>query len=194
MMSLLIFTSIEDIMKILSKIKKEIIMKKLFVFLIFLSLSTISYGASNNYQAEKKTSWAIQAAIVSGGNVPLSIVLYAPKYEFGIFGAGKIINNDNKTRLFMPGVFGGARYFITQSTIFVFGLDVLGKFGKDDGEKIKTYYGIGPYVSLEQILTHHIMLSVWYNPYLYEYEKKDSETTKKHNFGSGGVGLDYLFN
>lgn len=169
-------------------------MKKLFVFCVLISFSTIvSANATVNYKAKETTRVAIQSAITTNGNATIGLVLFAPKYELGVFGGGKIIDNNNKTELFTPGIFGGGRYFITNSTIFAFGLDLRGKFGKDNGQNIKQYYGIGPYVSLEQMLTDHVMLSIWYDPYFYEYEKTSKETTNTHNFGSGGLGLEYLF-
>jgi hypothetical protein len=169
-------------------------MKKVLIFCVLIIFSTIvTANTTGNDKAKEATRIAIQTALTTGGNATIGLVLFAPKYEIGVFGGGKIINNNSKTELFTPGAFAGGRYFITNSTIFAFGLDLLGKFGKDNGENIQQYYGIGPYVSLEQMLTYHVMLSIWYDPYFYEYEKTNKVTTTTHNFGSGGIGVEYLF-
>jgi len=160
-----------------------------------LGASALAYACDNpnNITPQDRTRFAVESAIVTGGTVSLGGDVYTKGFEAGLSGGGKISNGDSQTRLFTPSAFVGLRKFLTNSTVFAYGLDASTTFGKDSGKKINYSYSAAPYVSIEQFLTDDVMLGVWYNPYQYTIEKKAGEITRTHDFGSGGVALKYLF-
>ena len=94
----------------------------------------------------------------------------------------------------MPVLYGGWRKSLGERTYFSCGLDLVGKYGRDAGKAISADYQVGPYISLEQLLTRHVMLEIWVDPYAYEYANKGgAETSTNRFFGSGGLGISYLF-
>lgn len=168
---------------------------KISIVCALLGTSILTYASDNqsNLIYQDSTRYAIETSITTGGNVSVGGDVYTKNFEAGIFGGGKISNGDSQTRLFTPGGFVGLRKFLCNTTVFAYGLDASTTFGKDSGKVIHYSYTVGPYVSLEQIFTDHIMLAVWYNPYLYTLEKKAEVITRTHNFGAGGIGIKYLF-
>jgi hypothetical protein len=93
-----------------------------------------------------------------------------------------------------PVIFGGFRKALYEKTYFAYGLDLIGTFGQDHGKSIKADYGIGPYISLEQMLTHNIMLAGWIQPYQHSYQKIGGTSVSTNSFFStGGMGINYLF-
>ena len=138
--------------------------------------------------------YAVQAAIVTGGNFGVGLVHYTSSTEIGATVSGKFNNASNRTALFTPAIFAGFRKPLGERTTFAYGLDLASKFGQDEGQHIDENIQIGPYISLEQALTNNLLLVGWIEPYTFEYEKKaGSSTTTQRLFGAGGLGLSYLF-
>lgn len=74
------------------------------------------------------------------------------------------------------------------------GATFLQNFGKEHGLSIDREYEIGPYISLEQMLTYHILIGGWILPYQYDYEKVGGFARKEHEiFSAGGITLNYFF-
>lgn len=138
--------------------------------------------------------FAIQSAIVTGGNFGIGIANYSNIAEYGLTVSGTWNNASHDTRLFIPAIFGGFRHLLGEYTFFAYGLDLASKFGRENGMAVNADVFAAPYISLEQALTSHLLLVGWVNPYSFEYEKRGgvSVTTQKF-FGSGGLGLSYLF-
>lgn len=137
---------------------------------------------------------AVQGAISTGGNLSIGLVDYTEKTEIGVTISGSVNNARRETRTVTPVIFGGLRNNIWNNTYFAYGLNVVGTFGREHGQRIQSDYQGGPYISLEQMLTCHLMLSGWILPYQYGYVKTGgSSTTTNSFFNSGGIGLNYLF-
>lgn len=137
---------------------------------------------------------AIQGVIVTNGNIGAGVAYYSDKAEVGFTVSGTINNRSQETKLITPALFGGLRMALSDKTYFAYGLDLATKIGKDSGKTIQSDWFVGPYVSLEQMLTQHVLLSGWVNPYSFEYEKTSGSSTSTHNiFGSGGLAISYLF-
>lgn len=137
---------------------------------------------------------AVQAAIATGGSLGIGLTHYSDYSEFGFTLSGKYNNASNQTKTITPVFFAGLRKLLGENTYFAYGLDFLTQFGKDNGQTINSDYAIGPYISLEQALTTHLLLVGWIDPYVYEYEKKGGVSTSTNRFfSSGGIGLSYLF-
>ncbi|MFN3233890.1 MAG: hypothetical protein ACE365_00550 [Gammaproteobacteria bacterium] len=166
--------------------------KTVFAISVIAASTTCIAGAYNGQMAEQR-HWAGQGAVTTDG-ASLGLVYYGDVWEMGVTGAGKYDNDSDETRLFTPAIFAGRRINLAENTEFAYGLGFSSKFGKDDGEDIDSAYGAGPYISLEQHLTPNLILSAWVEPYYYEYEKKDGDSTTTHSFFStGGIALSYLF-
>lgn len=136
----------------------------------------------------------IQGALATGGNLGIGIIDYTPVTEWGVTFSGSFNNASYENRTFTPVIFGGLRKQIAEHTYFAYGIDALGTFGKKDGLTIDSDYAIGPYISLEQMLTGHLMLSGWIEPYQYQYQKLGGYSVSTHNiFAAGGVALNYFF-
>jgi len=137
---------------------------------------------------------AVESSITGGGNIGMGLVRYTEQTEIGFSVSGTADTASAQTKLFVPVLFGGWRKALGEKTYFSCGLDLVGRYGRDAGQAISSDYGAGPYVSLGQVLTRHIMLVGWIDPYTYEYEKKGGIATSKNGFfDNGGLGLSYLF-
>lgn len=137
---------------------------------------------------------ALQGAMATGGVMSLGVVQYTPSTEIGLTASGSINNAPDESKSFTPVVFGGLREALGEQTFYAYGLQLGDTFGQSNGETIKTDIFVGPYVSLEQMLTPHIMLSGWIMPYQYEYLKIDHVAVSTHDFFSaGGIAINYLF-
>lgn len=138
---------------------------------------------------------AIQGAIATGGTLSIGIVNYSETTELGFTISGTYNNASQPTRTVTPVIFGGFRKSIRELTYFAYGLNLVGTFGRNNGDTIKADYQVGPYISLEQMLTTHLMLSGWILPYQYSYQKTagNSSTSTNSFFNSGGIALNYLF-
>lgn len=139
---------------------------------------------------------AIQGAIVNGGAVSIGLAKYAPCYELGITG-GAVFASGNSIS-FTPTIFGGFRRNWGENTFFAYGLDVSTTIGRYYGESFGRNVFIAPYISLEQMVSSHIMVSGFINPYAFQYRRYDTdvgyiERTTNHIFSTGGLALSYLF-
>lgn len=164
-------------------------------FLSVLSLNLFANQIDECCSEYCSGRFAIQAAIATGGNVGIGLVHYTENTEFGVTAAGQINNARFSTKVVTPVIFGGLRHSLCDGTYLAYGLNFANTFGKLNGERIKYALSGGPYISLEQMLTHHVMLVVWINPYQYGYQKigRHSSVTTQSFFSAGGIGLNYLF-
>ena len=137
---------------------------------------------------------AIQGAIATGGYLSIGIARYAPKTEMGISISGSVNNATNETQTFTPIVFAGLVKELGERTYFTYGVNFSDTIGHLYGLPINAYYQVGPYISLEQMLTTHLMLSGWINPYQYGYQKLGGVAISTNGiFSAGGIALNYLF-
>lgn len=139
--------------------------------------------------------FAVQTAMATGGNLSIGIAHYTEQTELGVSISGQINNARRSTKTVTPVLFGGLRTSLCEGTYFACGLDVSNTFGTCKNRKIKLELDIGPYLSLEQMLTSRLMLVLWINPYMYEYQKLDHKQslTTQSFFNTGGIGLNYFF-
>ncbi|GEM_PF-1814162 len=136
----------------------------------------------------------IQSAISTGGNFGIGLEHFTENTEIGFSLSGKINNASNQTKTITPVIFGGFRKSLGEKTYFAYGLNWVNTLGRDNGIEINSSYNVAPYISLEQMLTMHVMLVGWIEPYNYGYVKKGGASTSTHTFfGSGGLGINYLF-
>lgn len=158
------------------------------------SLSCVAGTMSSPIVKSDSNRIAIQAAIATGGNLGIGIVDYAETTELGLTISGTVNNASNQTKTISPVIFGGLRKALGEQTYFAYGIDLVSTFGRDHGSHINSDYAVGPYISLEQMLTSHIMLSGWIEPYQYHYVKIAGTSTSTNNFfSSGGIAINYLF-
>jgi len=137
---------------------------------------------------------AVQGLITTGGNVGFGLVDYTNWSEIGATIAVEINNAHKQTKLFTPAVFAGLRKPIGEQTYFAYGIDLASTLGQDTGKNIDSDIQVGPYISLEQALTSHLLLIGFIEPYSYEYQKKAGVCTSTHRvFSSGGLAMSYLF-
>lgn len=137
---------------------------------------------------------AVQAAMATGGSLGIGLVDFTPKTEWGVTLSGKFNNADNQTSIVTPVLFGGMRQALGDNTYFAFGIDAAANYGRIDGVGINSDYFVGPYISLEQMLTCHVMLAGWIQPYQYNYAKIGGISTSTNSiFATGGVAINYLF-
>jgi hypothetical protein len=160
-------------------------------------LSLTCHAGSNNDSMTNLFSSnriAIQGAIATGGSLGIGLVNYTEKTELGLTVSGKINNSSMQTKTITPVIFAGLRKSLSQLTYFAYGIDLGSTFGRDHGVNIESSYQIGPYISIEQMLTYHVMLAGWIQPYAYQYEKKGGTSTSTNNFfNTGGIAINYLF-
>ena len=167
----------------------------LFFLSITLFLSAISLSLNaNEYDDCCEGRFAVQAAMATGGNLGIGIGHYSEQTEFGVTISGQINNARHSTKTVTPVIFGGLRNSLCEGTYLAYGLNFSNTFGTDRGRHIKYDIEAGPYFSLEQMLTSRLMLVLWINPYLYEYQKIGHQSvTTQSFFHAGGIGLNYFF-
>lgn len=137
---------------------------------------------------------AIQGAMATGGNLSIGVVDYTERTELGLTLSGNYNNASHSTKTITPVIFGGLRQNIWNRTYFAYGLDLVGTFGRNNGQRINSDYAIGPYISIEQMLTCHVMLAGWIQPYQYQYQRIGGvSTTTNSFFSTGGIAINYLF-
>jgi len=138
---------------------------------------------------------AIQGALITGGIFSLGLEQFTDKTEIGASVSGSINNQSSPTKTVTPVIFGGLRQALCdRTTYFAYGVDLAGTFGEDHGQHIKADYAVGPYISLEQMLTDHVMLAAWIQPYQFEYKKVGASSVSTQSFFStGGIAINYLF-
>ncbi len=168
------------------------------LLLLFVVLSAMSVVNANNLFNKDSAHIAVQSALATEGGgraaLGIGIVRYAPKTELGITASGSINNAQNQTKTVAPVVFGGLRNELGKRTYFAYGVNFINIFGRLNGLEINRFYEVGPYVSLEQMLTNQIMVSGWIQPYQYDYEKVGGILVSCHEiFTAGGIALNYLF-
>lgn len=166
---------------------------KIALATLFIALCSNAY-ATDALTNSSASRWAIQSVMVSGGNFGIGIANYSDTTEFGATISATFNNANNQTSIFTPAVFGGWRKSLRENTFFAFGFDLVSNIGKEAGENIDTDIMAGPYISLEQQLTSHLLLLGWIVPYQYEYKKINCEAISTNSFfNSGGIGFSYLF-
>jgi hypothetical protein len=172
----------------------ELYLMKLRLIVTAGFLSLCSLNAFANETDNNSNRIAIQAALATGGTLGIGLVDYTEKTELGLSLSGNINNSSNETKTITPVVFGGLRKALGEQTYFAYGLNLVGTYGRNNGQHINSDYQIGPYISLEQMLTTHMMLSGWIEPYQYQYQKIGGVSTSTHDFfNAGGLAINYLF-
>ena len=157
-------------------------------------LAMMSVASADAMLNMDSTRVAIQGALVTEGDLSIGAVLYAPTVEIGITVSASLNNARYETKTFTPVIFAGLRKSILEHTYFTYGVDFADTIGRQNGLTINSEYQIGPYISLEQMLTSHLMLSGWINPYQYGYQKIGGVSTSTNGiFSAGGIALNYLF-
>lgn len=171
---------------------------------IILAIATsVALTHSCVYAADIKNTdntvgrWGIQGVVTAAGgsgNTGVDFIRYEHAYEIGAGISNTFNNSSAKSNDFNISTFVGLRHYITNNTVFAYGLNLSTDFGKSNGQNIKSSFGAGPYVSIEQYLTSHVVVSAWINPYYYNYLKTTNTSTSTNRFlNSGGIGIAYLF-
>ena len=161
-------------------------------YLLFLSALTI--GSVSHAGAEQTSHFALQGTIATDGAIGAGIARYTEHSEIGLTLSGITNNAEDHTKLFIPVLFGGWRKPIGDQTYFALGINLVNEIGTESGEHIHNDFIVGPYVSIEQALTKHVLLISWVDPYSYEYAKKGDDSISTSRFlASGGIGISYLF-
>jgi hypothetical protein len=172
---------------------KDFPMRCRFILTIGL-LGLSSFAFAGDAVIDNYSRFGIQGAMATGGNLGIGIVNFTPTTELGLTVSGSVNNAPDRTQTITPVLFGGFRKALGERTYFAYGIDLAGTYGRIYGEKIDSDYGVGPYISLEQMLTAHLMLTGWIQPYQYHYQKRGVQSVSTNNFFStGGVGLNYFF-
>ena len=164
-------------------------------FVLSLGLSGLCFiAAAQPVMDHNPSRLGIQGAMATGGNLGIGVVNFTDMTELGVTVSGSINNASNETQTITPVIFGGLRKSLGERTYFAYGIDLAGTYGHKNGLKINSDYGVGPYISIEQMLTKHVMLAAWIQPYQYQYEKIGGQSITTNNFFStGGIGINYLF-
>lgn len=169
---------------------REYTMKLRYLLLALI----LSNGLSLSYAQCYNHRLAVQGALATGGNLSIGLVDYTEISEIGLTVSGKYSSSPGSTRTVTPVLFAGLRNYLCQQTYFAYGLDLAGTFGRRNGCNIRSDYQVGPYISLEYMLTCHLMLAGWIQPYQYHYEKFCWSSTTTHSFfNTGGIAINYLF-
>lgn len=155
-------------------------------------------NCSNTKQKQESelssSQWGVQAAITDGGSTSIGLVNYGEHHSAGITIAAYVVRGGKNSNVISNSAFGGPRIKVRENTYFAFGIDFGTRFGKQDGNTIKSSFFIGPYVSIEYQPLRHIVLTAWINPYTYQSERLETQQrVTKHKFGAGGIGMSYLF-
>ena len=164
--------------------------------LTVISTTLSAYQYSNSCCSEDSCAgrFGVQAALSTGGNTGIGLTYFTEDFEVGITASGHINDARHSTKTATPVLFAGLRQQLCNGTYFAYGITALGTFGHIDGKKIKSDYAVAPYISLEQMLTHDLMLVLWIDPYNYHHQKLGSHsTTTQSFFSTGGIGLNYLY-
>lgn len=169
-------------------------MKLKSAILLCAAIAVSSTVYAQDGQNVNSGQFALGGSVATGGNVGIEAVYYGDWAELGLGLSGQYDNASQQTKTITPVVFAGLRTQLADNTFFAYGVNGSDTFGRDSGDHIDANYHVGPYVSIEQQIVKHVLLSAWVNPYNYEYEKKGGvSTTTNRFFGSGGLTLSYLF-
>lgn len=129
-----------------------------------------------------------------GTSMGMGLGVYSQTLEVGVTASGYIKNANEATSLGSLVIYGGGRVDLTEKTYLAVGATFLQNFGHENGLHVDREYEIGPYISLEQMLTHHVLIGGWILPYQYDYEKLAGMISKEHEiFSAGGITLNYFF-
>ena len=159
----------------------------------FISTGLLLMTSVASADDKDTTHLAIQGALVTGG-MSIGIVRYTPTTEIGVAVSGSVNNAHYATQTFTPVAFAGLRKLLGEQTYFAYGINFSDTIGHQSGLTINADYQVGPYISLEKMLTTHFMLSGWINPYQYEYQKIGGISTSTHAiFNAGGISINYFF-
>ncbi len=137
--------------------------------------------------------WGVQAYIVDSGSTAVGLVSYSECHSAGVSISGFLKKSDKNSHVFAASLFGGPRTKIRENIYFAYGFDMGSRFGKQDGNSIKSSFFIAPYVSIEYQPLRQVVLSVWTNIYTYQNELIANKRTTTHKFGACGIGMSYLF-
>lgn len=156
------------------------------------SLAQAEYQFMEDYLCGHQ--FAVQAAIATGGNFGIGIADYTQTTEIGLTISGSTNNAPFETKIITPTLFAGLRNSLMEHTYFAWGLNLTNTFGTINGSHIDSDLQVGLYISLEQMLTNHLMLVGWIDPYQYSYQKLAGlGVTTNQFFSAGGLGFNYLF-
>lgn len=171
------------------------LISKVSVFALSLLISPLAhseYSFAEDYFCDHQ--FAVQSAISTGGNFGIGIVDFTQTTEIGFTISGSINNAPLETKRITPVIFAGLRNSICEHTYFAYGFSLNKTFGSINGNQINSDLEAAFYISLEQMLTNHIMLVGWINPYQYEHRKLAGvDVTTNQFFSTGGLGINYLF-
>lgn len=168
-------------------------MRKYLVLLALYTTTALAQPSTTintcNYRS------GIQGAIATNGAIGIGVVGFTEGTEWGLTASGTRNNSQFQSNNFTPVLFAGLRYALADQTYFAWGIDMADTFGTNEGRHIDADYQVGPYISLEQLITDHFMLAGWILPYQYGYEKLSgtSSVTTQSFFSSGGLAINYLF-
>ncbi len=164
------------------------------MFLSVGALALMSVASADGLLNKESAHMAIQGALATGGTLSIGVVRYAPTTEIGVTVSGSVNNAPHTTQTLTPVIFAGVRKALLDRTYFAYGINFADTIGHQYGLTINADYQVGPYLSIEQMLTTHVMLSGWINPYQYEYQKIGGiSTTTNGIFSAGGIAINYLF-
>ncbi len=164
------------------------------IIITFLLVLFLQSSFADNAIGTNSHRLAVQGAIATGGNLSIGLVDYSEKTEVGVTISGTVNNASRHTKTATPVVFAGLRKALCERTYFAYGINFADTLGEYHGKHIDADYTVGPYISLEQMLTTNIMLSGWIEPYEFEYEKIHHSSLSTHNFfNAGGIAINYLF-
>lgn len=174
--------------------KKEIYLA--YILAILFSQSFIfANEACNTDNPYCKGHFAIEGTIATGGNIGIGLIYYAPRFELGVTASGYFNNAHDKGEIITPVIFGGLRKYLNCETVFAYGVNVVGNYGKIAGRNIDFSYISGFYISLEYYLRENVLLVGWIDPYAFETTKLEHsrKVNTNHIFNTGGIGLSYLW-
>lgn len=159
-----------------------------------IALACLLFSAQSQACCYPSNRLAIQAAMATGGVLGMGLVNFTETTELGLTLSGNYNNARCSTRTITPVLFGGLRQNICCNTYFAYGIDLASTFGQQHGLSIHSDYHVGPYISIEQMLTPHVMLAGWIQPYQYAYERIGcSSVSTQSFFSTGGIAINYLF-
>lgn len=129
-----------------------------------------------------------------GATTGIGIVDYGRWFELGMNLSGEVSSGPDQTRLFIPVAFGGLRTHLFECIYLAGGINYSSKIGKQNGYHIKNDFTTGPYIGIEYLLAHHLLLVGFINPYSYEKERINGSTiVRQQFFNTGGIALSFLF-
>jgi hypothetical protein len=163
-----------------------------FLLLCFCSSQAASFVEKSNVKLSVVSVLSTDRS--HGTSMGMGLGLYGDNFELGLTGSGYVEDSATAHDIVTAVVYGGARKKIEKNVYFASGVTFLQNFGDEDGLPINREYEIGPYVSLEIMISQKVLIGGWILPYQYDYEKVNGVARKEHEyFSSGGITLNYYF-